>query len=282
VCFEDQCNEKSNQKNLETIKSSNLCAEIVEFSSPEETAVCNLASVCIPAFVKDGRYDFEELHAAVKHVAFNLDRIIDRNFYPIPEAERSNMRHRPIGIGVQGLADVFMLMRMPFDSPEAADLNRKIFETIYHAALEQACDIAESRQKAVSSGDYYTLNRYDPVPTSPYPGAYSTFDGSPASKGILQFDMWGVKPEMYDWDALKQRIRKHGLRNSQSVALMPTASTSQIMGYTECFEPQTSNIAQRKTIAGNFFTVNKYLVEDLIRLGIWDEDMLRAEPLHSS
>lgn len=273
ICFKDQCNLKSNQKNLGTIKSSNLCVEIVEYSSPEETAVCNLASICLPAFIKDGRYDFDYLHATVKDVAFNLDRIIDRNFYPIPEAERSNLRHRPVGIGVQGLADVFMILRMPFDSPEASDLNKKIFETIYHAALEQSCDIAEARESAIRSGDYHLVNEHDPCPTGAYPGAYSSFAGSPASKGILQFDMWGVTPSMYDWDSLKRRIVKHGLRNSQSVALMPTASTSQIMGYNECFEPQTSNIAQRKTIAGNFITVNKYLVDDLISLGLWNEDM---------
>ena len=274
VCFKDQCNQKSNQKNLGTIKSSNLCVEIVEHSSPEETAVCNLASICLPAFVQAGSYNFELLHQTVKEVAFNLDRIIDRNFYPIPEAERSNLRHRPIGIGVQGIADVFMMLRLPFDSAEAAELNRSIFETIYHAALDQSCEIAEKRHARISGGDLSCCNEHDVKGSPRFLGAYSSFEGSPASEGILQFDMWGVEPSSrYDWASLKKRIAKFGLRNSQSVALMPTASTSQIMGYTECFEPLTSNIAQRKTIAGNFITVNKYLVDDLISLGLWNEDM---------
>lgn len=276
VCFKDKCNEKSNQKNLGTIKSSNLCAEIVEYSSPDEVAVCNLASICLPAFVNraEGFYDFERLHETVKHVAFSLDRVIDRNFYPIPEAERSNMRHRPIGIGVQGLADVFMMLRKPFDSEGAAKLNREIFETIYHAALEQSCDIAEARCARISAGDISCVNEHDARGDPRFPGAYSSFEGSPASRGALQFDMWGVEPsDRYDWRALKERIARFGLRNSQSIALMPTASTSQIMGYTECFEPVSSNIAQRKTIAGNFITVNKYLVADLISLGLWTEEM---------
>lgn len=274
VCFKDQCNAKSNQKNLGTIKSSNLCVEIVEHSSPDETAVCNLASICLPAFVRGGAYDFDALHATVKVVAFNLDRVIDRTFYPVPEAERSNLRHRPVGIGVQGLADVFMMLRIPFDGEDAAALNRDIFETIYHAAIEESCEIAAKRHARIRAGDLSCLTKHDACGSPKFPGAYSSFEGSPASQGVLQFDMWGVAPsDRYDWPALKAKIAEFGLRNSQSVALMPTASTSQIMGYTECFEPLTSNIAQRKTIAGNFITVNKYLVGDLIGLGLWSEEM---------
>lgn len=249
ICFKDQCNSKSNQQNIGTIKSSNLCVEIVEYSSPEETAVCNLASICLPAFVKEGKYDYDGLHQATKVVAYNLNKIIDKNFYPVEEAKNSNLKHRPVGIGVQGLADVYAMLRLPFTSPEAKEVNKQIFETIYHASLEASCEI---------SVEY---------------GPYSTFDGSPASQGILQFDMWGCEANMYDWDDLKNRIVKHGLRNSLSVALMPTASTSQIMGYNECFEPFTNNISQRKTIAGNFIILNKYLVNDLISLGLWSESM---------
>ena len=207
---------KSNQKNLGTIKSSNLCTEIIEYSSPEETAVCNLASLALPSFITNGKYDFKKLHDVTKVVANNLNRIIDVNFYPIPEARRSNTRHRPIGIGVQGLADTFMALRMPFDSPEARLLNIQIFETIYHGALEASSEMAARD------------------------GTYETYKGSPASQGQLQYDLWDVNPTgLWDWISLKQRIAQTGLRNSLLVAPMPTASTSQILGFNECFEPYT-------------------------------------------
>lgn len=207
---------KSNQKNLGTIKSSNLCTEIVEYSSPDETAVCNLASIALPSFIEGGRYNFKKLHAVAKVVSFNLNRIIDVNYYPIPEARRSNMRNRPIGIGVQGLADTFMALRMPFDSMEARQLNKQIFETIYHAAVDASSDMAVTD------------------------GPYETYEGSPASKGELQYDMWGVTPtDLWDWASLKDKVARTGLRNSLLVAPMPTASTSQILGFNECFEPYT-------------------------------------------
>lgn len=207
---------KSNQKNLGTIKSSNLCTEIVEYSSPDETAVCNLASMALPSFIKDGQYDFQKLHDVTKVVAYNLNRIIDINYYPVPEAKKSNMRHRPIGIGVQGLADTFMALRLPFESPEARELNKQIFETIYHAALEASSEMAVTE------------------------GPYETWVGSPAEQGQLQFDLWGVSPSsLWDWTTLKKQIQKTGLRNSLLCAPMPTASTSQILGFNECFEPYT-------------------------------------------
>ena len=207
---------KSNQKNLGTIKSSNLCTEIVEYSSPDETAVCNLASIALPSFVSHGQYNFKKLHDVAKVVAFNLNRIIDVNFYPIPEAKKSNMRHRPIGIGVQGLADTFMMLRMPFDSTAAKELNIQIFETIYHAGLEASSEMAE------------------------VDGPYETYEGSPASQGQLQYDLWGVTPtSLWDWASLKEIIARTGLRNSLLLAPMPTASTSQILGFNECFEPYT-------------------------------------------
>lgn len=208
--------EKSNQKNLGTIKSSNLCTEIIEYSSPDETAVCNLASLALPTYVKDGVYDFHKLHAVAKVVAFNLNRIIDVNYYPVPEASNSNMRHRPIGLGVQGLADTFMILRMPFESEQARKLNQQIFETIYHAAVEASVEMAEKD------------------------GPYSSYSGSPASEGLLQFDLWGVTPtDLWDWTSLKAKMAQHGLRNSLLVAPMPTASTSQILGFNECFEAYT-------------------------------------------
>ena len=208
--------EKSNQKNLGTIKSSNLCTEIMEYSAPDETAVCNLASIALPSFIRGDRYDFQKLHDVAKVVAFNLNRVIDVNFYPVPETRRSNMRHRPIGLGVQGLADTFMVLRMPFDSPEARLLNQQIFETIYHAAVEASCEMAQDQ------------------------GPYETYEGSPASQGQLQFDLWNVTPtELWDWASLKEKVAAHGLRNSLLVAPMPTASTSQILGFNECFEPYT-------------------------------------------
>ena len=251
ILYKDACNEKSNQKNLGTIKSSNLCTEIVEYSDKNETAVCNLASIALPTFMKDGIMDYEKLHEVTKVVTGNLNRVIDVNYYPIEKTRRSNMRHRPVGIGVQGLADVFMMMDVSFDSEDAAKTNRDIFETIYHAALEKSCELAKTE------------------------GKYETFDGSPASKGILQFDMWNVEPgnERYDWDALKSKIQKQGLRNSLLLAPMPTASTSQILGYNECIEPFTSNIYNRRTIAGEFMLTNKYLMKDLLKLGLWNEEV---------
>jgi ribonucleoside-diphosphate reductase subunit M1 len=208
--------DKSNQKNLGTIKSSNLCTEIIEYSAPDETAVCNLASLALPTFIVNGQYDFQKLHDVTKVVAYNLNRIIDVNYYPIPEARRSNFRHRPIGVGVQGLADAFMALRMPFDSPQAKELNIQIFETIYHAALEASSELAERD------------------------GPYETWMGSPAQLGQLQYDLWGVTPtDLWDWASLKEKIARTGLRNSLLVAPMPTASTSQILGNNECFEPYT-------------------------------------------
>jgi len=252
ILYKDACNIKSNQKNLGTIKSSNLCTEIVEYTAPDEVAVCNLASISLPKFVNEEtqEFDFEKLQQVTRVVTYNLNRIIDINYYPVPEARNSNMRHRPIGIGVQGLADAYILMRMPFDSPEAAELNKAIFETIYYAAVEASCDLASVQ------------------------GAYESFKGSPASEGILQYDLWGVTPSLrYDWDALKKRVVKKGLRNSLLLAPMPTASTSQILGNNECFEPYTSNIYTRRTLSGEYIIVNKHLLKDLTRLGLWNEEM---------
>jgi ribonucleoside-diphosphate reductase alpha subunit len=251
ILYKDAANKKSNQKNLGTIRSSNLCTEILEYTSPDEVAVCNLASISLPKFVsEDGTYDFEKLHDITKVITRNLNKIIDINYYPIKEAENSNFRHRPIGIGVQGLADAYILMRMPFDSPEAKQLNKDIFETIYHAALEESAELAKKD------------------------GAYQTFKGSPASKGILQFDMWDVEPSArYDWKGLKASIKKSGLRNSLLLAPMPTASTSQILGNNECFEPYTANIYTRRTLSGEYIVVNKHLLKDLIGLGLWNDEM---------
>jgi ribonucleoside-diphosphate reductase alpha chain len=252
ILYKDACNSKSNQKNLGTIKSSNLCTEILEYTAPDEVAVCNLASISLPKFVDEESqvYDFEKLHYVTKVVTRNLNRIIDVNYYPVPEARNSNMRHRPIGIGVQGLADAYVLMRMPFDSPEATMLNKQIFETIYHAAVEESCALAEQL------------------------GAYESFSGSPASQGLLQFDLWGVTPtDRYDWATLKKRVKKIGLRNSLLLAPMPTASTSQILGNNECFEPYTSNIYTRRTLSGEYIIVNKHLLKDLTSLGLWNEEL---------
>jgi ribonucleoside-diphosphate reductase alpha subunit len=255
MVYKDAANRKSNQQNVGVIKSSNLCSEIIEYSDAQETAVCNLASIALPAFVcrtEDDTevvfFDHAKLVEVVRVITFNLNRIIDVNFYPTEKTRRSNMRHRPIGIGVQGLADVFMMMNLPFDSPRAKELNREIFETIYYAALLESCHLAEVY------------------------GAYETFQGSPASRGVLQFDMWNVTPtERYDWGQLKLRIMEKGLRNSLLMAPMPTASTSQILGYNECIEPITSNIYSRRTNAGEFIIANKYLMNDLIGLGKWNE-----------
>jgi ribonucleoside-diphosphate reductase alpha chain len=255
LLYKDPSNQKSNQKNMGTIKSSNLCTEIIEYSDANESAVCNLASLALPAFLSPNpetqkqEFDFEKLHKMTRIVVYNLNRVIDINFYPTEKTRRSNMRHRPVGVGVQGLADVFLLMGYSFVSEEARLLNRRIFETIYHAALTESCAIAKKD------------------------GAYETFPGSPASLGILQYDMWNVQPEegRYDWAMLKNDIMKHGIRNSLLVAPMPTASTSQILGYNECIEPINSNIFSRRTIAGEFILANKYLMKELIDLGIWSE-----------
>jgi ribonucleoside-diphosphate reductase alpha chain len=252
ILYKDAANSKSNQQNLGTIKSSNLCCEIVEYSDSNETAVCNLASIALPAFVneKTKEFDYAKLHEVTKVVTNNLNRVIDVNFYPTEKTKNSNFKHRPIGIGVQGLADAFILMDIPFHSEAAKNVNKLIFETIYHGALEKSNE------------------------SSILLGAYSSFEGSPASKGILQFDMWGVTPsERYDWTSLKESIIKYGLRNSLLVAPMPTASTSQILGYNECFEPFTSNLYSRRTLAGEFVVVNKYLMKELIQLGQWNEQI---------
>ena len=250
MLYKDAANGKSNQQNLGTIRSSNLCTEIIEYTAPDEVAVCNLASLALPKYVNDGAFDHEKLFQVTYQVTKNLNRIIDRNYYPIPEARNSNMRHRPIGLGVQGLADVFILMRHPFDSDEARALNREIFETIYYAACTASKDLAKEE------------------------GAYETFKGSPASEGRLQFDLWGVTPtDRWEWDVLKDEIKEHGMRNSLLLAPMPTASTAQILGNNECFEPYTSNIYTRRTLSGEFIIVNKHLLRDLTKLGLWDDDM---------
>ncbi|MBI2043280.1 ribonucleoside-diphosphate reductase subunit alpha [Candidatus Pacearchaeota archaeon] len=251
MLYKDSVNRKSNQKNLGTIKSSNLCTEIVEYTDSDETAVCNLASIALNKFVREDRsFDYKDLYEVAYQVTKNLNRIIDVNHYPIPEARKSNLRHRPIGIGVQGLANAFALMRFPFASDEAKEINKKIFETIYFAALTASKDLAKTE------------------------GTYETFQGSPASEGILQFDMWNAKPSnMWPWNSLREEIKKYGLRNSLLVAPMPTASTSQILGNNECFEPFTSNIYTRRTLSGEFIMINKYLVEDLIKLGLWNNEI---------
>jgi len=251
ILYKDHANRKSNQKNLGTIRSSNLCTEIMEYTSPDEVAVCNLASISLGKFVREDRtYDFERLYEITRVVTRNLNKVIDINYYPIPEARNSNMRHRPIGIGVQGLADAFIMMRHAFDGPEARQLNIDIFETIYFAALEESCALAAQH------------------------GAYETYEGSPISQGEMQFDMWGVRPgKRWDWESLKARIKKHGVRNSLLLAPMPTASTSQVLGNNECFEPYTSNIYTRRTLSGEYIVVNKHLLKDLIGLGLWNEEM---------
>jgi ribonucleoside-diphosphate reductase alpha subunit len=258
ILYKDACNRKSNQQNLGTISCSNLCTEIIEYTAPDEVAVCNLASLGLPRYVCAERHSFDhmQLHAVVKTVVRNLNRIIDRNLYPVPEARRSNLRHRPIGIGVQGLADTFMLLQLPFDSAEARRLNRDIFETIYHAALEASMELAREH------------------------GVYETYEGSPVSRGLLQFDLWTQPGEAYegtdltagsdwDWPRLRADIARHGVRNSLLVAPMPTASTSQILGNNECFEPYTSNIYTRRVLAGEFPVVNPHLVRELVKRGCW-------------
>ena len=250
ILYKDSCNRKSNQRNLGTIKSSNLCTEIIEYSAPDEIAVCNLASIALPRFVTaEKKFDHQKLFEITTVVTKNLNRIIDINYYPVPEARKSNLRHRPIGIGIQGLADTFILMGYPFDSAEARMLNREIFETVYFAAMTASKDLAV---------------KYGP---------YETFKGSPVSKGIFQFDMWGINPDSgrWDWNKLKQEVKKAGVRNSLLLAPMPTASTSQILGNNECFEPYTSNIYLRRVLSGEFIVINKHLLKDLIGLGIWND-----------
>jgi ribonucleoside-diphosphate reductase alpha chain len=253
ILYKDAANAKSNQQNLGTIRSSNLCTEIIEYTSPDEVAVCNLASLALPKFVVDGKFDFNKLAEITRVATRNLNKVIDVNYYPIPQARNSNMRHRPIGLGVQGLADAFILMGMAFDSDAARQLNIDIFETIYFAAVSESADLAEKL------------------------GHYESFPGSPMSQGLFQFDLWNVTPSTrWDWTSLRERVKKTGLRNSLLVAPMPTASTSQILGNNECFEPYTSNLYTRRTLAGEHIVVNKHLMRDLVRLGMWNEEMREA------
>lgn len=250
MLYKDACNSKSNQQNLGTIKSSNLCTEIVEYTSPDEVAVCNLASIALPRFVINGQFDHQKLFEVTYVITKNLNKIIDRNYYPVPEARNSNLRHRPIGIGVQGLADAFILMRYPFESAEAAKLNSEIHETIYYAAMTASKDLAKIE------------------------GPYETYEGSPVSRGIFQYDMWNITPSpRWEWDVLKEEVKKYGVRNSLLVAPMPTASTSQILGNNECFEPYTSNLYTRRVLSGEYIVVNKHLMKDLVKLGLWNEEL---------
>ncbi len=250
MLYKDAANEKSNQKNLGTIKSSNLCTEIIEYTAPDEVAVCNLASLALPKYVNKGKFDHDKLFEVTYQVTLNLNKIIDNNYYPTPEARNSNMRHRPIGLGVQGLADAFVLLRLPFDSDGARKLNKEIFETIYYAAMTASKDLAKAD------------------------GPYETYEGSPISQGIFQFDMWKVKPsDRWEWDVLREEVKTHGVRNSLLLAPMPTASTAQILGNNECFEPYTANIYTRRVLSGEFVVVNKHLLKDLVKLGIWNDDL---------
>lgn len=255
ILYKDACNEKSNQKNLGTIKSSNLCSEVLEYTDKDEVAVCNLASVALPKYVEGKKYNFKKLYDVVYHITLSLNRVIDITSYPLEEAKRSNLKHRPIGIGVQGLADVFFKLKYSFGDEDSRKLNRKIFETIYFASLTASKDLAKEK------------------------GVYDSYEGSPMSEGKFQFDLWGVKPEdgllgvTWDWRGLKKEIKKYGVRNSLLVALMPTASTAQILGNTECFEPITSNMYTRRVLSGEFILLNKYLVKDLLDAGLWDEEM---------
>lgn len=253
MLYKDAANRKSNQKNLGTIRSSNLCTEIMEYTSPDEVAVCNLASIALPMFVKNGVFDHKELFRITKRVTKNLNRVIDRNYYPVEEAKNSNMRHRPVGLGVQGLADTFIKLRMPFTSDEAKKLNKDIFETLYFAAVTASMEEAKAD------------------------GPYETYEGSPISKGEFQYNLWGIKDEelsgLWNWDKLRKQVLKHGVRNSLLVAPMPTASTSQILGNNECFEPYTSNIYTRRVLSGEFIVVNKHLLEDLVELGLWNDGL---------
>jgi len=307
LLYKDAANKKSNQKNLGTIKSSNLCTEIIEYSDSKESAVCNLASVALPSFVdkETKQFDYEKLHQVVKVITNNLNKIIDINFYPTEKTRRSNLLHRPIGIGVQGLADTFILMNIAYHSDEAKEINKYIFETIYHAALEKSWENSvERREKILEIKNMMSTKIFDEIVSEEidkplinyfsepevhmynpilgemftedcYAGAYCSFQGSPASEGKLQFDLWNVDPtnNRYDWDDLKEKIKKDGIRNSLLLAPMPTASTSQILGFNECFEPFTSNIYSRRTLAGEFILPNKYLIRELIDLGVWNEDL---------
>ncbi|HMB62422.1 MAG TPA: ribonucleoside-diphosphate reductase subunit alpha [Eudoraea sp.] len=261
MLYKDAANRKSNQKNLGTIRSSNLCTEILEYTSPDEIAVCNLASIALPMFIKNGEFDHKELFKVTKRVTKNLNRVIDRNYYPVKEAKNSNMRHRPIGLGVQGLADTFILLRLPFTSDVAKKLNQDIFETLYFAAVTASMEQAREE------------------------GPYSTYEGSPISQGKFQHNLWGIKDEelsgRWDWAKLRKSVKKHGVRNSLLVAPMPTASTSQILGNNECFEPYTSNIYTRRVLSGEFIVVNKHLLEDLVKLGLWNEN-LKQELMRSN
>jgi len=261
LCYKDAANSKSNQQNLGTIKSSNLCTEIMEYTSPEETAVCNLGSLALPKFVEDGVFNFKKLQTYTGILARNLDIVIDKNFYPTPETRRSNMRNRPIGIGVQGLADVFALMRLPWSSPEAQKLNRDIFENIYFAACQSSIETA-----AANTTEAYWRG----MPVIEKAGHYPSYSGSPTSKGKFQFDLWDGQNPTLNWDSLRTEMARFGIRNSLLVAPMPTASTSQILGNNECFEPFTSNLYTRRVLAGDFMVVNKYLVADLIKLRLWN------------
>jgi ribonucleoside-diphosphate reductase alpha chain len=253
MLYKDAANRKSNQKNLGTIRSSNLCTEIMEYTSPDEIAVCNLASIALPMFIKGNEFDHKELFRITKRVTKNLNKVIDRNYYPVKEAENSNFRHRPIGLGVQGLADAFIQLRMPFTSDEAKKLNQEIFETLYFAAVTASMEMAKEE------------------------GPYESYKGSPISQGEFQYNLWGIKDEelsgRWDWAKLRKEVKKNGVRNSLLVAPMPTASTSQILGNNECFEPYTSNIYTRRVLSGEFIVVNKHLLEDLTKLGLWDENL---------
>lgn len=250
MLYKDAANEKSNQKNLGTIKSSNLCTEIMEYTAPDEIAVCNLASLALPKYVENGEFNHDKLFEVTYQATINLNRIIDNNYYPVEEARNSNMRHRPIGLGVQGLADAYIMMRYPFDSPEAVQLNKDIFETIYYAAMTASKDLAKVE------------------------GAYETFSGSPVSQGVFQFDMWNVKPSnRWEWGVLREEVKEFGVRNSLLLAPMPTASTAQILGNNECFEPYTSNVYTRRVLSGEYIIVNKHLLKDLVKEGLWNMEM---------
>jgi ribonucleoside-diphosphate reductase alpha chain len=261
MLYKDAANRKSNQKNLGTIRSSNLCTEILEYTSEDEIAVCNLASISLPMFVEDGKFNHELLYNVTKRVTRNLNKVIDRNYYPVPEAENSNMRHRPVGLGVQGLADAFIMMRLPFTSDEAKQLNQDIFETIYFAAVTASMELAKEE------------------------GPYSTFQGSPISQGEFQYNLWGLKDSdlsgLWDWASLRKEVMEHGVRNSLLLAPMPTASTSQILGNNEAFEPYTSNIYTRRVLSGEFIVVNKHLLEDLVKHGLWNENLKQEIMRHN-
>ena len=275
LCYKDAANRKSNQQNLGTIKSSNLCTEIIEYTSADETAVCNLGSLALPRFIKDGAFDFAALRAYTAILTRNLNKVIDMNFYPTEKCKRSNLRHRPIGIGVQGLADVFAKLRLPWTSEAATKLNRELFENIYYAAVRESVDCArEAGGAGDGEGEWHGI----PIET-PRRGAYSSFEGSPAAAGQLQFDLWEQQPRetsYLNWAGLKEMVARHGMRNSLLLAPMPTASTSQILGNNECIEPFTSNMYSRRVLAGEFVVVNKYLVEDLVERGLWTPD-IRAQ-----